>query len=147
MNIFKKIVKCFRRKKKIVEFITISESDDVYKIYCEYRYQSTTVLYLEKVKLLSTLDTMNGAVNLYLSGATTLLSFFAVFLGLCSLGFLGYGDLFNKSIKYIGIYVGICTIFFLSMAPYFYSVVENRRKRVGVIEYILACRRDITETK
>lgn len=147
MNVFKKIIKHFRGTKKNFGVITITENDDIYKFYCEYRYQATTVLYLEKAKLLSTLDTMNGAVVLYLSGATILLSAFAVFLGLCSLGILGNGDLLNKSIKYIGIYVGGCTIFFLLIAPYFYSVVENRRKRIGVIEYIIVCRRDITEAK
>jgi len=129
--------------KIITKQIKVFEEDDIYKYFCEYRYQPTTILVMEKINLLGEIDRVKGDINLYLSGVVFALSMYALVLSFGSVGVAEWLQIVRANIKLFSIYF-VCAILFLGTMPiYFYCKSEIKIKRVGVIDYILMCRKDM----
>lgn len=126
--------------KDFAQKFTISDRDELYKYFCEYRYQPTTILWLEKIKLTGELDRVKGDINLYLTGVVLLLSMYATVLSFGSVGIKEWVQVIYLKIKFISIGFW-CGISFLGLMPiYFYWKSEDKMRRIGIIEYILMCR-------
>ena len=137
-NIFRR---CAMSKKAITES-SIGENDKLYKLYYEYRYQPTAVLHMERIKLMVEKSRLEGDINLYLSGVVFLMSFYTVFLALGNLGIPEYDSAIKSNIKFCSIMIIAGVMFLLSVPPYFYTKKETKVVRIGMIDYILMCRKD-----